>query len=606
MLTRLGTWRRWAIVALVAGLLPLTTYGQSINATLSGVVTDPSGAVVPGATATLTSVARATALTATTNEVGQYSFPNLPQGSYEFKVSAKGFREFIQRGISLNSSQLARVDVLLELGQSAQAVEVMANASPLNYENAKIKQAVTANQVASLPLIVSGKMRSVMAFIVILPGVNMGSNASYTNARLNGNLGTGGDESTLDGVTMQEGLLNQGGLISFSDMPMPPETVEEVSLLTSNYEPQYGKTTGAVINISTKTGTDSFHGHVYEYARNTVFNARQWNVAKKPKNIENDLGGGIGGPVKLPLAWSGNRKTYFFVHWSGYRSRGSTTIPTYTVPTEKMWNGDFSEWPNPIYDPATTAPIDPNLPLSSSNLTRTQFMGCDPVNNPQPNVICPARFAGTLPTEWMTVASQVLKPTKPGVTQNFTGTGRAGSWSNLDRWDMRFDHEIGTSDRISVTEHSGKIHASTESDFPAQLTAGNTRVGDHFRTPRVNWDHTFSPNLLTHTAFGYLNWNTTTFNYSDAYVGLVPGIAGVYSHVNQPALNFTDYNGWGGNEGISTNRPDYVWNNMTTWVHGKHTFKIGGEYRNFSYPETVTREAPGTLPLRSLRPAFRG
>src|SRR5207249_5686356 len=221
------------------------------------------------------------------------------------------------------------------------AINVTANASPLNYENAEVKQAITPAQITALPLLAAGAKRSAVGFVTLMPGVSTGaSNAPFT-ARINGGLQTG-DEATLDGVTMQEGLLNQTGMVAFTDMPIAPEAVEEVSVLTSNYEPQYGLTTSGVISVVTKAGTSEFHGGAYEFHRNTVLNARPFGIAERGKDLENDYGAYIGGPARVPkVLWTGRRKTYFFVHFGGFRAIGATTKPILSLPTEKMRQGDF-------------------------------------------------------------------------------------------------------------------------------------------------------------------------------------------------------------------------------------------------------------------------
>ena len=134
-------------------------------------------------------------------------------------------------------------------------------------------------------------------------------------------------------------------MIAFSDYPISPESVSEVSVLTSNYAPQYGSTTSAVISASTRSGTNEFHGGVHEFLRNTVLNARRFGVSERPRDLENDFGFYVGGPVKLPVLWSARRKTYFFFNYTGFRIVGSLEKPIQSVPTAKMREGDFSEWP---------------------------------------------------------------------------------------------------------------------------------------------------------------------------------------------------------------------------------------------------------------------
>ena len=157
--------RMTAVFALSAILaLPVLCWGQSFNASISGTVTDPSGAAVPEAQLTLTAVATGAVAKATSGPDGLFAFPNLQRGAYELKVTAKGFRDFLQRGISVSINESVRLDVKLDLGAAIQTVEVTANASPLNYYTSEIKQAITAAQITALPLLAAGAKRSAVGF----------------------------------------------------------------------------------------------------------------------------------------------------------------------------------------------------------------------------------------------------------------------------------------------------------------------------------------------------------------------------------------------------------------------------------------------------------
>ena len=590
----------WPILTLLSSAL---AFSQSFNASISGHITDPSGAVIPGAQVTLTAIGTGSVQTFTSGQDGLYSFGNLQQGAYELKATAGGFRDFVQRGIAVNLNESLRVDVALQLGTSTQTVEVNANASPLNYDNAELKQAITPSQISALPLLASGAKRSALGFVILMPGVTTGASNAPFNARINGGLQTG-DEATLDGVTMQEGLLNQTGMVAFSDMPIAPEAVEEVSILASNYEPQYGLTTSGVITVVTKSGTNDFHGGAYEFHRNTVLNARPWGVANRGVDLENDYGAYIGGPAKVPkVLWTGSRKTYFFVHFGGFRAVGATTKPIESLPTEKMRSGDFSEWPFPIYDPATTRPLDPSQPLSAGNVTRSQFMGC---NGTTPNVICPTdpRLVNSLAPQWL---SKVPLPNRPGVLQNYeVPQGTPTSFFNADKWDIRVDHYLGAKHHIFVTEHYTKVPPLFQSELPFVVDRSSIRDKDHAHTPRINWDWSISPSLLNHFGIGYLNWYTHLYNFSDCCVDQLPKVAGVFNHVHAPAIRFANYYGYGGNDDFLTTRPTYALNDLVTLVRGRHTLKFGAEGRYFAYPQNVQRNGSGTFNFSQLNTGLPG
>src|SRR3989454_2161438 len=227
-----------------------TMRAQSLNASISGVVKDPTGAAVPSAGLTLRALSTGYTVRTASGSDGLFAFPNLQSGAYELSVSAKGFRDYLQKGIVVNIDQSVRVDVELALGTALETVEVMANASPLNFETAEIKQAITPENIQSLPLLLSGNIRSAAQFVILMPGVTTGAGNNGFDARINGGLQSS-DEAVLDGVTMQDAMNSQSGMTeAFTDHPISPETVGEISVLSSNYEPQYGDRKSTRLNSS--------------------------------------------------------------------------------------------------------------------------------------------------------------------------------------------------------------------------------------------------------------------------------------------------------------------------------------------------------------------
>jgi hypothetical protein len=588
----------FAIIAFL--LVPALSWGQSNSASISGQITDPSGGVIPGAELKLTAGSTGVVAHFTSGPDGLYAFQNLLRDNYVLSASSKGFRDFVQTGITVNLNQNVRLDIKLELGAAVQTVEVTANASPLNYENASVKQAITPAEIQTLPLLMSGMKRNVVNYAVLMPGVTTGNTNGVEYAQVNGGM-IEGDESTLDGVTMQEGLLNQSGTVSFFDMPIAPEVVDEVSLVASSYEPQYGMTTSSVYVVTTKSGTNAFHGSAYEFNRNMDFNSRPFGTLSVPKDNENDYGVNIGGPAKIPILWSSRNKTYFFFSFGGFKSVGTVTAPTYSFPTAQERLGDFSDYPYPVYDPDTTAPLNPSQPLSTSNVTRTQF-ACGGVLN----VICPTdpRFAASLAQDWLT---NVPLPNKPGIFNNYVASvGIPTSWENQNRYDIRVDEYLGSKDHISVTEHYGKVPALYESGMPFIISTDSIRNHDHYHTPRINYDHTITPNLLNHFAIGYLDWYTHQYDFSDCCVSKMPMIPGVFSHTHQSDITFDQYQGYGNNGDFTSTRPEYAANDMVTWVRGKHTLKMGGEYRYYAYPQYSVSNGSGTFEFSRLNTGLPG
>ena len=565
--------------------LPLTASAQSFNATLTGSVTDPSGASVPDVEVTLTSKATGSVAKSKTGPDGLFSFPNLQSGEYELKASASSFKDYVQRGISVLSNQTIRVDVKLELGAETQTIEVTENASALNFDNAEVKGVISPETIQELPLLVGGITRSAVGFVKLLPGVTEGGGpeGNQFNVRINGGM-TEGDEAVLDGVSSSDGALGQSGiLLQITGHPWSPEAISEISVLTSNYEPQYGATTSSVTTAVTKSGTNNFHGSLYEFHRNTVLNARQYskNPGSRPKDIENEFGGTIGGPIKIPwLAWTDRRKTYGFFNYTGFTLRGGVTAPTVSIPSLKEREGDFTDWRDasgnliPIYDPATTR-RDP----ATGNLIRDQFMGCD---GRTPNVICPSdpRLQNSLAKQWF---RYLPTPTNSSPLNNYTLpvplTGTVNGDTKL--WDMRIDHLIGDNDRFFVTWHYYASKANVnETVLPKEISANGYRKPNTNNLIRASWDHTFSPTLLNNLNLGYNNILSNVVCVDADQAGAVPKIGGVVSNDFPPNIRLAGFEAMGCNGGFNQDRPSYIVNNMLSWVTGKHTLKFGAEYRN--------------------------
>lgn len=591
---RRGLVNSWLLLCLLGALLPAPGRAQSTNATISGAVTDPTGAAIPNVTLTLKSVTTGSVSKTTSGPDGLYSFPNLRPGIYELRASAQGFKEYVQTGIELVMNALVRQDVALQLGTTVQTVEVSANASPLNTTNAEQSGSISPEVLQDLPIEVLGTVRSAANFAILMPGVTTGSGGNPFDARINGGLQSG-DEAVLDGVSLQEGLMSQSGMVSIqTDFPTSPDMVSELSVLTSNYEPQYGSTTSGEIILETKSGTNVYHGALFEYHRNTALNARQFGVPDRAADLEHEFGGGFGGPVQIPHVWGKNKKTFFYLNMTGFRSGGAVAAPIFSVPTMQERQGDFRDWVDstgkliPIYDPDTTTVnpnFDPNQLPGPNNLPylRQQFMGCD---GNTPNVICPTdpRFVNSLGATWF---KYIPAPT-PGVGGLFNNyVGRARPEELLFRTnyiDIRGDQYFRDKDHFSVSIYYQGAHPNTISRLPLQVSNDNDAMPEYAFVDRLNWDHTIGPTLLNHMAMGYHNREEGYGSLNAKYADLFPQIQGVATHDYPPVVSLGGYGTYGDNYGGPniknvTARPDFTINDLFTWVKGKHTIKMGGEYR---------------------------
>jgi hypothetical protein len=607
------------LLAACVFLMPSPARGQGSNASMTGRITDPQEAGVPNALVKLRSLQTNAVLTFTSSSDGVYSFQELQPGAYDLTITASGFRTFVQSGIELHLNELAKVDVSLQLGAAVEKVEVTANASPLDFETAVQKGTITPETLNALPLVLNGQTRTVVSFITVLPGVTSsgGDNRNGFDARINGGIQET-DEAILDGVSLIDGSDSQDGIgLAVTGHPVSPEAVQEFSEITSNYQPQYGATQTGIFTAVTKSGTNQFHGSLYELNRTTDLNAREWGIPNRPENIQNDFGGSIGGPLKIPiLSWSGRKKTYFFVNYEGFRERGGATSPILSVPTAQERQGDFSDWVDssgnliPVYDPNTTQPnpsYNPSQQISSTNLPylRSQFMGC---GGNTPNVICPSdpRLQASLAQNWLKL---LPTPTFSNKTlNNYVVPIPVPSTVNGDTTltDVRVDHYIGEKDHVSVEVHYYGSFIKPPAQLPVELDADSYRSPNYNFANRINFDHTFKPNLLNNLNIGYNDILSDSRCTDAPYASKLPQIPGVFDHLTPPVITFDDFTGFGCNGFFNQDRPAYLVNDLLAWVRGKHTFKFGGEYRAEEMNNTQYNNDSGSFYFSNLNTGILG
>src|ERR1700756_3938657 len=289
------------VFCMVTLALAISAHAQIGNATLGGTVMDPSGAAVGDAELTLTSKATGFEMRVTTNERGEYTFRNVTPGTYDLKVIKAGFQNYIQKDIVLTINQSGHADATLKVGATTETVTVEGQNTLINYDNGTLQGGADPETVKDLPLIVEGKPRSSAALAVLLPGVSTGGSNQAFQARINGGQESG-DEALLDGATMQEGFMSQSGMVSIhQDFQMSPDMIQEVKVITSSYDAQYGSSTSGQITMVSKSGTSRFHGAAFEYARNAALNSKQWGAPKASHDNEHNFGANFGGPIKIPF-----------------------------------------------------------------------------------------------------------------------------------------------------------------------------------------------------------------------------------------------------------------------------------------------------------------
>jgi hypothetical protein len=327
------------LCALVVCLTPRLD-AQTGRATITGAVTDPTGAAIPGASVVAVQTETRVEYRTATNESGYYTLPSLPISQYAVTFSAAGFRELVRGGISLESGQAARIDAVLQLGSVTEKVTVAAGAAIIQTETAQASKTIDAKVYSSLALPFSQRGRDVTNFaIALVPGVQSGPQG--VDMRVEGTPGAT-QAVVVDGMNVLSGRIAS----DFAEASISPEAIQEVTMFTGNADAEFGRAAGGALNLVLKSGTNRFHGTGFGYLRNEVLNANDWNNNRmlaadpdfknpqtrsflRPQSRQNTEGFSFGGPVWIPKVYRGQNRTFFFLSLEKFKQlqSGPSTLP---------------------------------------------------------------------------------------------------------------------------------------------------------------------------------------------------------------------------------------------------------------------------------------
>jgi hypothetical protein len=432
---------RLVVGLMLSVLLRGMLQGQSADASLTGRITDPNKAVITGATVTVINSSTGIHYQGRTNEIGTYYVSNLPPGRYRIEAEKLGFKAVIQSGVVLHVQDALQVNFEMMLGSASESVTVEGEASPVDTESSTVGTVVEQRKANELPL----NGRNVFNLIVLAPSVIPQGSSTGTPVGVNpfgwGNYqvsGSFGNQSAeyLDGQPLNIGYINLPVLIPTQD------SIQEFKVQTSNLGAEWGRFAGGVINLTTKGGTNFFHGSVYEYVRNRVFNANNYflNAVGKPRPgwVQNQFGAKVGGPLPFPYSNRRNR-TFWFTSWEGFRLRTGEPF-TATVPTAAERAGDFSAINTTIMDPCAGS-VNSVGACPGSSAAPIAFQG---------NVLPASRISPTskaLLDLWPEANSAgVLTPS--GTINNFNTVARTGG--NQNQVVARVDQDLTDQQRLLV------------------------------------------------------------------------------------------------------------------------------------------------------------
>src|SRR3984893_1603964 len=544
--------------------------GQSTYGSITGLITDPSGAAIGDARVTLTNLGTAEKRVQPEGSDGLYSFVILIPGNYRIEVEKQGFKRITQEPVVVQVQQSSKIDVALPIGQATETVEVTSETPLLQSETSSLGQVVEQRKANELPL----NGRNIYSLAAIAPSVIPQGNTTgspvgknpfdFANYQIGGSFANQSAEY-LDGQPLNIGYINLPLLTPTQD------SVSEFKVQYNNLGPEWGKFSGGVINLSTKSGTNKFHGSAYEYLRNKVFNSNEYflkgsQIAAGIKNepppfTQNQYGATFGGPVIKD-------KTFFFFSWEAYRLRSGTVFTT-TVPTAAERTGDFSAAGVPtIYDPLT---VNPDPPTTHNK--RTAFAG---------NVIPTGRIN---PTSQFLLGLIPLPTNPTALTNNFIKASSTGG--NVDEYVARVDQNINASNRVFGRFSYWKLLSLAQDPFGTGLCKDRCAENTRSKSLAIGVTHTFSPTTIADfnisiSRFHYLrlpinsNFDMTQEGWPAAYNALVPNTERTPL---TPCFGVSDTNITCSQGQSSINDFNTQWNlsPQITMIRGRHTFVWGGQ-----------------------------
>ena len=524
-----GRCRLLAGTLLIASLLlsPGLLFAQGYFGTVTGVLTDSSGAVLAHANVVLADQQKGFTFKTTSDDNGSYLFRAVPPGLYSVTAEMSGFEKTLRANIRVNVNDNVTANVTLKVGASTQTVEVQAQAKGVDTEDAQTGQVVNRRFINDLPLI----SRNVVSLTSLAPGVTemdeqCGADCTGTNFVSNGSRGSTSDILT-DGASVTNSEPN-GGITQATYLPSP-EAVEEFKVQQTNFSAEYGFSGASVVNLITRSGTNQFHGSVYDFFRDDSLDANDWFVKRNgdpiPALRRNNYGFTFGGPLI-------KNKTFFFVDYDGLRSSGLAKANA-GVPTDLMRTGDFSELcttqggdfdTNGLCSVAGGQIWDPYSGVAGSGgPTRTTFI---PFNNlatytspGSPNL--PANLqptpgvAGNLIDP---VAQKMMnlfpEPNADGNLQN-NWFGSGSTRSNNDQFDIKIDHRFSQKNLLSGKfsyDYNSSKRLDCFKNFTDPCAGGPGWTNAHLFA--INDSHTFSPTLLLNVTLGFTRgvWHIDAYN----------------------------------------------------------------------------------------------
>jgi hypothetical protein len=558
MCSRLG-----GILVLAVGLgVALPSFGQTFGQ-ITGLVTDSSGGVLVGAPVTVTNPQTSFTRTENTNNSGSYTFPNLLPGGYSVKVEMPGFQTSIRSGIELQVDQVARLDFQLQVGAVAQVVEVTTGAPLLNTEDASVGTVIENQRIVDLPL----NGRNFLQLVALSPNVTAGfANGGQSSSRQGGDRATqqisiSGNRRewnyfTLDGMTNTE--------VNFNTYLFLPsiDALQEFKVQTGVYSAEFGREVGQV-NVSTKGGTNEYHGTLFEFLRNNALDARPFGftttVPVSSPFKWNQYGFTLGGPIQIPKLFNGKDRLFFMANYEGFRLRNQTQ-GVYNVPSVAMRGGDFSQiLPGTVINDFTTnRPFDNNrLPTSQLDRISIKMLEFYPAPN-QPG--------SALVRNYLSLQNNKTDKDQFNTRIDFVESAKS-NWFGRFSWGDEY-----------ILNPALYLNGHFTATTVHQALIDNTRI---LKPTLVN-EFRFGFNHFFNDIGGELNYKRDVITEFGIAIPAPPPIAW-----GTPSVGILGFSGFGDDNNSPYLNYNYTfqWTDNVSWTHGTHAVKFGADVRRDRYSQ---------------------
>ncbi len=564
---------RTAIVfAAICLWIAATLAAQEYRGTVTGVVTDVSQAVIPNVEVHLTNTATNVSFRTTSTTTGAYSFRLLEPGIYKLRAEAAGFKPLAVEAISVGTTQSVGLNLQLQVGDISQTVEVTAQAPLLNTQSGDSGQTIDKSRIEDLPML----GRSPFALARISPGVITVGMLNETKPYDVGgqsfvSIGGGRRYNTEFAINGVPNILPVGYFSGRVAYTPPADATEEFRVITNAFDAQYGHTGGGVITVTTKSGTNQFHGSLYEFLQNDKFNATNFFVnsagGTKPPRRYNQFGGSIGGPLVIPKVFNGKDRMFFFFSYEGIRNAAPGASYA-TVPTGEMRSGDLSALASrktTLYDPATAAKD------ASGNWMRLPFAG---------NRISADRISPIA----RNILAAVPPPNLPGADLENNYFSSSGSSDIYNNFLGRLDYNISQKQRLffSIGQYTTN---NLLSDLFKTIATGSRQQGPKQIISFAD-TYTVSPSFLLDVRLGYTGYSGNNvpknIGFDVASLGFPKSLASQMVEAAFPRIEMTYFTGFGtGNRAThaTTQAHTYFASAAATKIHGAHNTRFGFEGR---------------------------